>query len=211
MYARVFKIGAHLAFWSVVVIGVLTAVRIVITSPMWSDDGTWFGAVAGFGALLLTIWIATSEARRRRREDLIRARLHATSIMGRLKYARSVALAGRDNMLMAQIGGFPVDAVRILLDRLLKISLWEADELVPIAPLAPNEIGLLGAASSDLKGAILALQHAPTDELPSSQENRRVLAEKLYTLFARSFDQIETGIVVCSRGLDALRSEVPCE
>jgi hypothetical protein len=58
------------------------------------DWGTWVGAVGAIGAMFGTIWIATIESRRRKRQDEVRG------------YIVAAALAPRLQLLSQEIGAF---------------------------------------------------------------------------------------------------------
>ena len=95
MRDELLRIAGGVVLGLVVILGVLAAVQVLSTSPLWSAVGaTWVGAIGTVGTLLGTIWLASAEARRR----------HAQARAG--SYIVASALAPRLELLAADVGAF---------------------------------------------------------------------------------------------------------
>lgn len=66
--------------------GILTGLRYDLSRADW---GAWVGSIGTVGTLIGTVWLATSESRRRRFEELARAHIVAAALAPRISLLRS--------------------------------------------------------------------------------------------------------------------------
>jgi hypothetical protein len=71
------------------------------------DWGTWIGSIGTVGALLGTMWIATTESRRRRSEEVLRANITAAALAPRVELLANQLRAFRDNLMFENLEGAP--------------------------------------------------------------------------------------------------------
>jgi hypothetical protein len=116
-------------------IATLCAILIVAQLPAWGDKRPeWIAAIGAIAAFAGTIWIATSERRRRFREERDLATLAAANVYDRVGEAYSaISKIAKDLDKPAQ----DRHAMLSLLDGL---KLWEQAEILPLVRL-PDHIG----------------------------------------------------------------------
>ena len=128
-----------------------------LTTPWSCMDATvsayWVGAVGSVGAIFAALWLATAETRRRRSEDISRARLAAIHMHTDLLSMESKAYGVRENLKELKIifdktQKFPGQNIENFLEfgeRLQSIKLFPSADLVPLVPLrahCANKIAL---------------------------------------------------------------------
>jgi hypothetical protein len=77
------------------VVGAIAAIASLWPTLQPGDKGTWAGALGTVATLIGTIWLATSEARRRQRQEMEMAKLAACSLRFKVQRVRN-ALAKYD-------------------------------------------------------------------------------------------------------------------
>src|SRR5450830_329314 len=82
---------ASLVMLMVVVLGMLAAVHIILELPIWTltKAAEWVAAIGTVGTLAASLWLATAETRRRRRDGIERAQIIASALAPRLSLFRS--------------------------------------------------------------------------------------------------------------------------
>jgi hypothetical protein len=120
-------------------IAMLCAVLIVAQLPAWGDKRPeWIAAIGAIAAFAGTIWIATSERRRRYREERDLATLAAANIYDRVGEAYSAISRIAKDFDHAN-NQSPPDRHAMLI-RLDGLKLWEQAEILPLVRL-PDHIG----------------------------------------------------------------------
>lgn len=136
-----------------------------------ADWGVWIGSIGAVGAFLGTIWLATSERRRREREAMDAATLAASSIF--LKIALTIGSVNRvidalertsDNPKLFGYCNFVIS----------KIERCTNEELLPLIPLPNHTAAKLGLVMQALTVIQRHCQTAQTSP-GNSQENVRDL------------------------------------
>jgi hypothetical protein len=114
-----------------------------------SDWGTWVGSIGTVGALVGTIWLATTESRSKRNEALMYARLHAAGMFWHLVHAQAAASSVSDALKNADIES--VLKIRDYVQEVLsELTLWPVSDLVPLIPLKGNAASKLAQATDQV-------------------------------------------------------------
>lgn len=103
----------------------------------------WVAAVGSVGAIFSALFLATTETRRRRSEDLSKARLTAIHIHTDLLSMEATAHGVRENLKEIQVifekrTKFPGQNIENFLDcgdRLHSITMFPSSDLIPLTPL----------------------------------------------------------------------------
>lgn len=109
----------------------------------------WVGAMGTVATLAGTIWLATSEARQRHKNQLLLARLRGASILFRICHANEAAINLRRLMENATLGDPPLHRLMQCRDILESIENWTMEDLVALVPLR-NHVAVNLAESNDL-------------------------------------------------------------
>jgi hypothetical protein len=139
MNTRVTSAWHYVVLASFGTIATLCAILIVAQLPAWGDKRPeWIAAIGAIAAFAGTIWIATSERRRRFREERDLATLAAANVYDRV---------GEAFVAISKIAGY-LDSGRdqssedrhAMLTVLNRLKLWEQAEILPLVRL-PDHIG----------------------------------------------------------------------
>lgn len=172
------------------------------------DKGTWSGALGTVGTLIGTIWLATSESRRRHRDEITRARLHAASFMLQLAHASgAIGQVARSLQRDIQIDRGPTPILACL-SVMREIELWAIEDLIPLAPLPNNVAALLAEAADQIKSFTKILDKAGRDESLSTPEKRKSFAEKAHRLMSGTASLLDVGIQQCDVARTAIHLSV---
>lgn len=168
------------------------------------DKGTWSGALGTVGTLIGTIWLATSESRRRNREEMTRAQLHAAGILLDIAYVR-----GELKLIVDEMAGFAlVDPVanRILsfAPRLLIIDIWKAETFIPLVPLPNKAAGCLTQATDQIRLMRRVIDKAGHDNSLDSSEKRKKFICSAHKLLTGTMALLDTGIAECEAASRAM-------
>lgn len=151
----------------------------------------WVGATGSVGAIFMAFRLATTETRRRRTEDLSKARLTAIHIHMDLLHMEAVAHGVRENLRDIQLiyqnkvkfQGQNIENFSDFADRLHKIVPFSSSDLIPLVPLSGNCAdkialgqGLIGASAKILRDTIVtSMKH---DELREHITNNLTILDK---------------------------------
>jgi hypothetical protein len=168
------------------------------------DKGTWSGALGTVGTLIGTIWLATSESRRRHRDEITRARLHAASFMLQLAHASgALGQVTRSLQIDTQVDRGP-GPILACLTNMQGIELWTIEDLIPLAPLSKNFAALLAESADQIKSFTKILEMAGRDASLSTSEKRKIFAEKAVHLMSGTASHLDVAIQQC----DAARTAI---
>lgn len=185
-------------------------VAAIINKPFThsGDMATWAGAFGTFVAFAGTIWVATSETRRRTRDELLKARLRAASMVLRLVQAQAcIETVCRDLELCGKVD-MGVEPFLNSRDTLKNIDIWGIDELIPLAPLPNNAAVQLAAASDQTRSAIPILENAAVRLKAEKPTERTKFAQSLHKNLSGTASLIEQSIVECEKASKALHLSV---
>ena len=138
-----------------------------MTAAEW---GVWVGSIGTLGAWFGTIWLATSETRRRVRQEHEAARLHATSIKIRLAFAAG-SLAGVVDLLKRTIEAkkFNREILQVCHNQLEQIEDIPVEDAFPLTALNNNSATFVVSAAAGIAGirniSKIGLDHAKSHEL----------------------------------------------
>jgi len=132
-----------------------------------ADWGVWFGSIGAVGAFVGTIWLATSESRRREREAMDIATLAASSIF--LKIALTIGSVNRVIEALERTADDPkmFDYCSFVISKIERCS---NEELLPLIPLPNHTAAKLGLVMQALTVIQRHCQTAPTSP-GNGQEN----------------------------------------
>jgi len=115
-------------------IGLLCIIILLTKLPAWrGKEAEWIGALGSIAAFCGTIWIATSERRRRQRSERDHATIAAAALLDRVRQYEGL-VTGVSNHL-AQADRFDRETLQSLLGWLEKAELWDKDEIIPLTTL----------------------------------------------------------------------------
>lgn len=137
MNTNVHKAWSYAILVAFITIAVLCAVTLIATLPGWGEKKPeWVAALGTIAAFSGTIWIATSERRRRRSESIDIAILAGAQIFDRVNVANERMIS-----IQAALGtGILDEASRLSASRKLdSLEIWTSEELLPLTCL-PNHI-----------------------------------------------------------------------
>jgi hypothetical protein len=134
--------------------GVNALVRAHNWQPMTiSDWGTWVGSIGTVATLIGTIYLATSETRKRNHQELVIAALHSSAIEMRLAHAKGRLDATKMLLLAILEKQDPhPQLMKQALNLLLEIDEPSPDDLLPLAVLKNNTAIVIVRSSTALKG-----------------------------------------------------------
>ncbi|MDZ5633967.1 hypothetical protein [Janthinobacterium sp. GMG1] len=161
------------------------------------DKGTWSGALGTVGTLIGTIWLATSESRRRNREEMTRAQLHAAGILLDIAYVR-----GELKLIVDEMAEFAlIDPItnRILsfAPKLSIIDIWKAETFIPLVPLPNKAAGCLTQATDQIRLMRRVIEKAGHDNSLDSSEKRKKFICSAHKLLVGTMALLDTGIAEC--------------
>ncbi|WP_323141320.1 hypothetical protein [Massilia phyllosphaerae] len=164
-----------------------------------SDWATWVGSIGTVLTFIGTIYLATAEARRREKHDLLLARLHGAAIATRIFNAHGSVVATA-NMLGFD-GRITIDqaVIDFCLRKLTDLNLWSIEEITPLAPLPGNTAAELVKAAADIKAATQLID-AMAALLPQSAIITERLARNTLLILARTDTRLSKALQVISEG-----------
>lgn len=116
-----------------VVVGFVGYDRICWQGLTASDWGTWTGAIFAGLAFAGTIWISTTETRRRHSEEKAKAMIAAPAVLMKI-----LDVGPKIEVSIKALTTGPVDLARAFIfcqDQLNQVDLWSAEDLIPFASL----------------------------------------------------------------------------
>jgi hypothetical protein len=133
--------------------GVNALVRAHNWQPMTiSDWGTWIGSIGTVATLAGTIWLATTDSRRRHKESILVAQIHAAGLYWKLTYIRETIFVSIRELKALDISD--VGRLRKVTDEdLHRLTLWTVGDLLPLVPLGNNLVENLAQAEDTLDWA----------------------------------------------------------
>jgi hypothetical protein len=202
MQSRDNEIWTYAAVTVFTVIGIACVTMIIAQLPSWEDKKPeWIGAIGTIAAFAGTIWIATSESRRRRREELLRARLQAVAMAHRV----SNIVLRMDELTRKLHKFFDVTKAETALSyckylekTLSETPLWTVDEAAILVPLPNNTAGRLAKALDSINRVIRLANNAQLNDL-EDQELRQQIFDALDHSFSKVKEMLEPADEECSR------------
>lgn len=138
MDAHVRKVWTYGVLGVFIAVGIACVIMILAKLPYWGDKKPeWIGALGTIAAFTGTIWIATSDRRRRDSEAVDIATLAVAHIHSRVDKANRIAL--RVRTIVGPEGDVDEGAIRRAYRRLKEIEVWTREELLPLTCL-PNHV-----------------------------------------------------------------------
>lgn len=148
-----------------------------MTAAEW---GVWVGSIGTIGALVGTIWLATSETRRRVRQEREAARLLSTSIKVRIAFTIG-SLAGVADLLerMIKAKTFDRKTLQICHTQLEQVEDITVADTIPLIALNDHTATFVVSAATVVRGlqniSRIGLEHAQPHEL---EKHMRTLLEQ---------------------------------
>ena len=162
----------------------------------WSKFGVaewayWVGAIGTVGTLLGTIRLATTETRRHILAEQRRAHLCAAAMLLRLMRATVLIKCTIANLdLYAEIDHAP-DVILQAKQHLMKIDIWNVEELMPLAPLSGDSAFQLAEACSEIRCAFISFDNAENGRSLRDPEARKSFCKELSQLLRDVARKIE--------------------
>lgn len=184
------------------VIGTACAIMVIAQLPNWGDKkAEWVGALGTVAAFAGTIWIATSEARRRRRDERTRAQLQAAAMAYRIT---SVVL--RIEELSRKLHEFfdlqdaekSLNYCKYVNKTLEELSLWTVDETALLVPLANNTAGRLAQTLDEIH-RIKSICTAAIRHKLGNERSRKICFETLEGNFLVTLNVLKFASEECKK------------
>lgn len=194
MREEAFRVFGYIAFGLVIALGALAVVHMIISLPIPEGKGPeWTGAIGTVGALIGTIWLATTESRRRAHEEIQKANLRAASF--HLRIASAAGYVGAVSEIFAtNENPFSAQHFNWAREKLLEIDLWTPDELMPLVPLG-NRLAISLAQSADqVHAAIVA---AAAGAIEQSEAQRGNIARHIVGLICELEEKFDFARKIC--------------
>lgn len=171
-----------------------------------SDWGTWAGAIGTVATLVWTVRLATAESRKRKRDELLLARLHGASMVLRLVHAEALVSAVCRTLDVASRTPIQLTADHLLdMSRKLdNISIWQMNDLVPLIPLPDNTAVKLAQVADQVSTAKKLFAQTIADYQRLSNDERANFAQTLYTPMAGTHRFLMESVNTCHEGAQAL-------
>ena len=159
-------------------IGVLLFTWSIESATPWAvmgpdDWGVWVGSIGMVGALFGTIFLATTETRRRHQEKLVLAHLHAAAMIARIQLAHnSVFVLVRTLADREDVDEIGPSFYQERLDSLRSLKLWTVSDLVHLVPLPHNTATKLAQAVDQLHAIERLLKTAQAERFDGTKLDR---------------------------------------
>lgn len=144
-----------------------------------SDWGTWIAAIGTVGALIGTIYLADTEARRRRQAELTRAKLAAARIKQKIAAAAGITRGLHVTLKTAAEIHPPKENFAVAATKLRDISFWSYEDLVALAPLQNGIAFRLAQAEDEILAVAGSLEKAVIRYERFEPDDRREMVLKL--------------------------------
>jgi hypothetical protein len=194
--------------WAIMLIAAAVGLAGYEGIPWRSMDITiwayWIGAIGTVGTLMGTIWLATSESRRRETENRTRAQMHAVSIKLRLTHIRSViGYVCRGLDAAAKIDHDPAIILR-LIEEVRPLKIITIDELIPLSPLPDGIAGKLAQAADEIRTTVLIFDRAKRTARLSTPEKRAEFCTGMHLLLSDTARLLDAGVIACDAAKKSL-------
>jgi len=144
-------------------VAIAVTVILLLFPPMNNEtSAAWTGALGTLLALVGTIFLATQETRRRKREELTRAKITAPSISMKISLLRPKMVMAIESL--RQQNNPSRHSLLFLGQQLSEPNLWTLDELVPLACL-PNSCAINLALVLEIISIVSTAFTKPPEEL----------------------------------------------
>lgn len=183
----------------------LTIAGLLIAAFIWlgnecnltkADWGTWVGSVGTVGTLIGTVWIATSERRKREAEAHSLASITASAILFKLMEIRKALHACCD--ALASPLENPWSTMRICASVIGEAQMWTTHELALLA-LLPNHLAttlsICGADIDWCRRTLVQTSNMPLDHDPLEFDKTRITLANRLKLIMRTLDQKQEDVV----------------
>lgn len=166
----------------------------------------WFGAIGTIGAMIGTIWLATTESRRRARAETRRAHLYAASIILRLTRAHALLTQTCHQLKVYALIDHSPDAILNVKQHLVKIDLWDVDDLIPLASLRGDSTFQLAEACTEIRAGIFSFDVAGSSSVLSTAAGRQKFCKGLSDLLALTTNKVAAASAVLGPSVEIFRS-----
>lgn len=152
-------------------LGAAAAIHVLVTLPFPDNKGAeWVGAIGTVATLVGTLWLATTETRRRLRQERLAAFVHATSISIRLTYAEASLNAVAELLNRGLENGlFSTELLQNCHNQLVLIKEVKAEDVVPLAAMKEEVAKIVISAASAINLILhvseVGMQHAKRHEI----------------------------------------------
>lgn len=186
-------------------IGALAVVQMLIALPIPDGKGPeWIGAIGTVLTLAGTIWLATSESRRRHHDELIKARLRAMGMMLRVVNARGAIGHTCRDLHVASFYDQSPSTILATAAHLRHIDLWTIDETEPLVPLPNNLAALLAQSADEIASVKKMFEHADAGGVLGNRDDRLAFVTSVHHLLATTAANLDKCIVECTRAREHL-------
>jgi hypothetical protein len=195
-------------FTLVVLFAAIAAINRLFETAGWkplaaADWAAWFGAIGTFLAFGGTIWIATSETRRRERGELQIAQFHAAAAVLPLIRARNTLIYLYDTLENVAVYPETWEEKKLRVrDMLVGITLPTLAELSLMVALPDSAAAKMAAARGQIDHAIDFLEKLEQGILEPAAADPLNFAKSLRSLCGRALNLVVVGIAA---GRDARR------
>jgi len=180
------------------VIGVLAIAHLLLKLPFPTGrEPEWVGAIGTVLTLAGTIWLATTETRRREQDDLQRARLQAANLLHRLNDARNILSSIKTKAFGMMLVNDSWPIFQDQLEAFRTIRPWSLTEIEALVPLPNNTAALLAQSEdeiSSLRGKYERLANIYGDDFAPEMQT---LGVECHNILQRTTANLEVCINTC--------------
>ncbi|MDY0964093.1 hypothetical protein [Massilia sp. CFBP9026] len=141
--------------------GIGAALHLFVTLPVGAKGPEWLAASGTVATLSVTIWLATTESRRRRKNESLLAQLHGAAILNQVERAHQ-AVSTLMTGITFQSVGVTVDSNFFAghVENFESLELWQMSDLIPLVALPHETAAKLAQANGHLKSLVPILKRA---------------------------------------------------
>jgi hypothetical protein len=206
MKEHVFRFIGAVFLTILALLGIGAVLHILVTLPLEGKGPEWIGAAGTVATLFWAVWLATGESRKRRRDELLLARLHGASMVLRLVHAEAMVSAVCQTLDVANRTPIQLTADHLIhmAKKLDDIGLWEMSDLVPLLPLPDNTAVKLAQVADQISSAKKLFAQTIADYPQMSDNERANFVEHFYTPMSGTHRFLTESVNVCHKGAQAL-------
>jgi hypothetical protein len=172
-----------------------------------SDWGTWVGSIGTVFTLIGTIWLATAEKRKQRRQELDRAFVAATSIDLKLQKMLETLQSSVD--YFADEPGDTGYFYSVMADIINDETLWSDEEILPLIALSDRVCARLASARSLIReSAHKMTELAETGTYSFVEQSKEERDAEIFALLIRSRDGVSYCLEQCRHFTKVMNSAV---
>lgn len=206
------SIWARVPVVVIAVIGLACTIMIIVRLPLWGEkQAEWLGALGTIAAFFGTLWVAATESRRRRREELMRARLQAVAMKARVSYANLLIRSLKNHAETS----FSADTVEEALnfcsfikEEVGALDLWTIEDAALVIPLNNNMAGLLARELGEIQRLVRLCDESIENGL-AVDSVRKDFKKAINLILTRTSQSIEVILAECKRSEITLNLVTP--